>query len=199
MASRSTDGGLTWSEPVTVAADVPLDGTTDADISKLDTPQANLPAVGPDGTIYFAWSEFAPDGPDGLSQLKLTQSSDGGRTWSKVRVAMSSKAPLMNPNIAVAADGTLGVFFYDFRNDVQGDDELTADAWLATSRKGHAWTETHLAGPFDARTIPPGPDDDIGSYQGIAGTAEGFVTAFTAAKPLATAGPTDIFFAEVNA
>lgn len=193
MAATSTDGGVTWSQPVTIASLGPFHGSSDEDISRLDTPQADLPAVGPDGTVYFAWSRF---GQNGASHVFLTRSTNAGRTWSKPLPALSSGGPLMNPNISVAADGTLGLLFYDFRNDVKGDAEVTADVWLARSRGGHHWVETHLAGPFDARSIPGGNDDDIGSYQGIAGTAEGFVTAFTAARPLATAGPTDIFFAK---
>ncbi|MGH2691300.1 MAG: sialidase family protein [Actinomycetota bacterium] len=201
MASRSTDLGDTWSAPVPVAATGFPPGYVDSDIDRLDAPQADFPALAPDGTIHYAWSEIAPDRS---STVYLTSSRDAGRTWSDPKGIIASPVPIMNPNLAVAADGTVGLLYYDFRNDDADDDEATTDVWLATGSNARTrhWTDTHVAGPFDARTIPyderdPFMREDTGSYQGIVGTEEGFAAAFTVARPLALAGPMDVFYAEI--
>jgi hypothetical protein len=57
------------------------------------------------------------------------------------------------PTLAVASDDTVDVTYYDFRNDCPGDAELTTDVWFAHSHSGGAFEDTHVAGPFNARTL----------------------------------------------
>jgi hypothetical protein len=103
--------------------------------------------------------------------------------------------------LRVAGDGTVGVTYYDWRNDVLGDGPLTTDVWFAHSHDGGAsWAEVHLAGPFDFRSAPfrkiPGGGRFVGDYHGLAGLPHGFAAAFAMAAPQATSGATDIFFAQ---
>jgi hypothetical protein len=75
--SASSDGGQTWSEPVRineVAGDC-RDGS--------DTVEGAVPAVGPGGEIYVAWS-----GPAGIV---FDRSLDGGRTWLDKDVRVSDQ------------------------------------------------------------------------------------------------------------
>ena len=59
------------------------------------------------------------------------------------------------PAIAVDRHGTVGVIWYDLRNDRPGDAALTADVWFAHSDdRGASWRQTHVAGPTDLRTAP---------------------------------------------
>jgi hypothetical protein len=68
-------------------------------------------------------------------------SRDGGRNWSetiKVRqTPVDPVSPLRQqafiPSVVVARDGTVGVSYYDFRNDVDGAPEL-ADHFLVRCR-----------------------------------------------------------------
>jgi hypothetical protein len=61
------------------------------------------------------------------------------------------------PSVAVDSHGTVGVTWYDLRNDKPGDDALTADVWFAHSdNRGASWSQTHVAGPTDLRTAPLG-------------------------------------------
>ena len=103
------------------------------------------------------------------------------------------------PAIAVDKHGTVGVMWYDLRNDVLGDAALTADVWFAHSDdRGESWRQTHVAGPTDLRTAPLPAHNYVGEYQGLAGLRHGFAAAFTLPAPQAEDGPTDIFFARIG-
>jgi hypothetical protein len=103
------------------------------------------------------------------------------------------------PAIAVDKRGTVGVIWYDLRNDRPGDAALTADVWLAHSHnRGTSWRQTHVAGPTDLRTAPLPQHNYVGEYQGLAGLRRGFAAAFTLPAPQAKDGPTDIFFARIQ-
>ena len=103
------------------------------------------------------------------------------------------------PAIAVDKKGTVGVIWYDLRNDRLGDAALTADVWFAHSRNhGASWRQTHVAGPTDLQTAPLPGHNYVGEYQGLAGLRRGFAAAFTLASPQAQNGPTDIFFARIG-
>jgi hypothetical protein len=101
------------------------------------------------------------------------------------------------PAIAVDQHGTVGVIWYDLRNDVPGDAVLTADIWFAHSdNRGMSWRQTHVAGPTDIRTGPIA-NNRVGEYQGLAGLGRGFAAVFTLRTPQAKDGPSDIFFARI--
>jgi hypothetical protein len=197
QVARSLDEGRTWLPPV-VAAAKPL-----ADSPPLDPetgellPQPGYPssAVAPDGTIYIA----VEDSPTaGSGAINVIRSRDGGRTWSSANLPGVS-AFAFEPAIAVDDQGTVGVIWYDLRNDRPGDDETTGDLWFASSEdRGRSWRQIHVGGPTDLRT-GAGPDQNrFGEYQGLAGMGKGFGAIFALASPQAQNGPTDIFFARIG-
>lgn len=103
------------------------------------------------------------------------------------------------PSIAVDEHGTVGLTWYDLRNDRTGDEALTADVWFAHSDDaGASWRQTHVAGPTDLRTAPLAAHNRVGEYQGLAALPSGFAAIFTLAAPQAKDGPTDIFFARLK-
>jgi hypothetical protein len=66
----------------------------------------------------------------------VVRSLDGGLTWrSQVLAGVSAFA--FEPAVAVDKHGTVGVTWYDFRNDVPGDPALTADVWFPHSDTVH--------------------------------------------------------------
>jgi N-acetylneuraminic acid mutarotase len=85
------------------------------------------------GTLYVTYPSN-PTGPD-QSDVFLVNSTDGGKTWSTpVRVNDDrTNSDQFFPTVAVAGDGTVGVAFYDRRND---PDNLKFDVYLAVSTDG---------------------------------------------------------------
>jgi len=114
----STDGGQTWQGPLTVVQNVqppPLryanttfrDGIEDTfAVGKRLSAQGHYP-------LYVAWEDYSA----GVTNILLSISSDGGRTWSAPIQVNDNVSPVdeFQPNLAVAPNGTVSVNFYDRR------------------------------------------------------------------------------------
>ena len=177
---RSSDHGSTWSKkPIIVA---PLDrafpGPVDPDNGR-PIRGGELPdfAVDPhNGNVYAVWDD---DLLTGIDAITFSQSTDGGFTWStpvKINQTPTSIPPVnqqaFTPTVKVAANGTVGVTYYDLRSNTAAPG-LPTDYWLvrcaASCTNSTSWAETHVAGPFDTgagvlrRRLLPGRlrrDDD---------------------------------------
>lgn len=115
--ARSTDGGATWSAPVTVTDDTLVFGSHN--FHALHTAE--------DGGIIAAWL----DGREGQSAAFLARSDDGGATWGKnVRISMGEACPCCRTAIASAADGSVWVAW---RTVLEGN---VRDIVVARSRDG---------------------------------------------------------------
>lgn len=203
MASRSTDGGKTWSGAVKVASIDPPSAPQDPDSGAVIRAynMASLD-IAPDGTAYVAWNVI-PSMTS--SQILFSKSIDGGRSWAAPAAVANVPSQAFIPSLAVGGDGTVGVYWDDLRNDRHGDGQLTTDVFYALSKDGGAsWGQGHLAGSFDTLTAPPTDSTSVagrflGDYQAIAGLPDGSIaTVFAQAKPQATAGGTDVFFARIG-
>jgi hypothetical protein len=194
-AARSLDGGHTWRSPVEIGS-LPLVPYSDPETGEpLPQPGFLSAAAGPDGHVYVSWEH--PSSPSS-GAIDVARSPDGGRTWS-VSSLPGVRSYAFEPSIAVNEHGTVGITWYDLRNDRSGDDALTADVWFANSDDaGASWRQTHVAGPTDLRTAPLAAHNRVGEYQGLAALPSGFAAIFTLAAPLAKDGPTDIFFARMK-
>jgi BNR repeat-like domain len=200
-ATRSDDGGDSWSAPVLIGEGRNLslaDPETSTPIRSGLTPVFNA-AAGTDGRAYVAWTDVLSEG---ASQLTIVGTRDGGRSWSPPhRLAKPSDRP-MNPDVAVADNGSVALRFYDLREDEAGDEALSTRSWLRVSRNGHGFgREIPLGGVFDLRTAPVAtgftPGRFLGEYQGLVGVQEGFAVLFAQAQPQAQIGATDGFFSRV--
>jgi len=194
-AVRSPMRGGRGCRPCWLAPSRPPDAVDDKGIA---LPQPGFPsaAVAPDGSVYVA---FEDNKSSSSGAIGVATSRDGGRTWSSAPLPGVS-AFAFEPSIAVDAHGTIGMTWYDLRNDRPGDTALTADVWFAhSSDRGASWRQTHVAGPTDLRTAPQPAHNYVGEYQGLAALrGRGFTAIFTMAAPLAKNGPTDIFFARIG-
>jgi hypothetical protein len=137
---KSTDGGVSFGDPVKVADDFDVNyptgrrtrpdcvargqGSTRRVLSNscFRVNSYGGPAVAPDGTLYLVWSDNRNgNNVHSDTDVFLAKSSDGGASWSDaIRV---NQDPVGNgkdqffPWPAVAPDGTVYVVFHDRRLD----------------------------------------------------------------------------------
>ena len=118
FVDRSTDGGTTWSVAGTAVSSVtppPLiyPNTTFRDGIENTFAVGNHVDAEGQYPLYVGYEDFST----GVDNVMLTASYDGGATWaSPVRVNdNASPADEFQPNLTVAADGTVSVNFYDRR------------------------------------------------------------------------------------
>jgi hypothetical protein len=197
LVMRSQDGGETWSLPSRVATFPPWVARDPESGASVVFPwRVVRSAIGSDGSVWVAWDQVRA----GDARIRFTRSTDGGVTWSAPADVVATTNEILKPTIAISG-GTVGVTFYDFRNDTPGDGELTTDVWLRHSHDGGAsWEEAHLGGPFDLREVPISNGNGIptGDYAGLVPLAgEAFGALFQRGNPPETVGATDVFFARV--
>jgi hypothetical protein len=181
---RSTDRGLTWSAPTTID-ELLLVGNFD-DVTDLAVRGGGFLgsiAAGPTGTLYVAWQDARFTGGliDGIA---LSVSVDGGLSWTDpVQVNSVTTTDAFTPSIAVAADGTVGITYYDWRDNT-GSTPVTTSVWLTTSTDGVNWLERPAGEPFDLGFAPRSGCCFmmIGDYQSLAATADHFLAFFVGAN-----------------
>ncbi len=200
---RSTDHGATWSDPIEVAPDRSV-GTSDPDTARRIRTGCFLPLIAVDlnpgspgyGNLYVTWCDsFGSEKTNGKvhSTMVFTQSTDGGLTWSPLaRIDKSGDSAAFVPSLAVASDGTVGVTYYDFRNNTPAPG-LPTDQWFvhchpnATSdctTPGN-WAENHVYGSFDIENAATsGTSYFLGDYEGMTSIGTTFASFFSA--PTAT-------------
>jgi hypothetical protein len=197
---RSLDGGVSWSDPVTIAAATPA------------LVQGSRVAVGPDGEIYVAW--FRAAGPP--DSMLVRKSVDHGLTFgprtliSTVYSNFGSSGPGSNllyaPNFpSLAVDRSLG----DHRGRVYAMWAEAESYSLASMGTGSAMLEAAPSGSTKHATMftpgmvlrgaMPGVDTDTWSFSADAGKTYSFlVDSFPAgfsAEVQVMAGDTTMFYA----
>jgi hypothetical protein len=192
---RSGDRGLTWSAPTLIAAEQSA-GVRDPVSGVLVRDGADLPAAATDaaGTIYVVWqsSGFSAGARDAIA---ISRSRDAGQSWSMpVRASGQLAAAAFIPNVHVRADGTIGVSYYDLRNNLPATGRFQADYWLATSTDGMNWTDTHVSGPFLLGGAPFAEGLFLGDYQALASSGATFLPLFVTSGA-DTGNRTDLYIA----
>ncbi len=162
--NKSTDGGVTFGTPVTVAAG------TGGNIPWSQGGTTQFPSIATDvsggprnGYIYIVWC----DGRNGDADCFLSRSTNLGVTWSSaVRI---NNDPVSNgkvqawPWIAVNDSGRIAVTFYDTRNT---PDNNTIEAWLARSTNGGQTFMNEVISTQQSPTNKPNSDVRFGDYIG---------------------------------
>ena len=109
---RSSDGGKTWTVAGTAASDVTPPPGRFPNTTFRDGIEDTF-GVSSGGVLYVAYEDYSA----GVGNILLTRSTDGGATWSApIEVNDNAgAADEFQPNLTVAADGTVSVAFYDRR------------------------------------------------------------------------------------
>lgn len=191
---RSGDYGATWSAPVSVAADFSV-GTRDPNTGNPVRDGGFLPqiAAGAGGKLAAVWqdSRFSGGQRDGIA---FSQSSDDGQTWSApVEINSVPAVEAFTPSVAIMADGTIGVSYFDFRNNTSNPSQLITDYWFTSSTDGVHWSEQHISGPFDLDLAPNAEGLFLGDYQALTVIGQAFVPFFVQTNNQGTANRTDSY------
>jgi hypothetical protein len=184
---KSTDGGATWSQPVSVATILqPASPPRPADqwrffsiISAAADPTDN-------NRLYAAWTDDSNHNTNGLDVM-YSASTDHGTTWRPAtRLSHDPQGVVrdhITPMLDVSADGRLHALWLDRRLDPSN---ALFQAWYSSSTDGGAtWeADTQVSDApglgFDLNVgLPPGSNNAAGDYWGL-DTAGGYVyTAWT--------------------
>lgn len=200
---RSTDHGVTWSAPVNAVTMTPLylpsgntlvgDPETGQFVYDVTNPSFSVDMR--NGNLYAVWEDGRFSNFQ-YNDIAFSMSTDGGFSWSApIRVNQTPLTiPTANrqsffPSVAVAANGTIGVSYYDFRfNDPAPG--LPTDRWLVRCHPGPnavpndsaCWTsETRLTtSSFNMEAVVPnfGGAFFMGDYFGLASATNDFVATF---------------------
>ena len=197
---RSIDQGLTWSAPITVADNLAV-GASDPNTGTPIRSGAGLPqmAAGPGQQLAVVWEDgrFTDGNHDGIA---YSASSDGGYHWSKpVGINSVQTVAAFTPSVAILADGTVGVSYFDFRNDTRandsgGKDTLPTDYWFTSSNDGVHWSEQHITGSFDMQLAPDAEGLFVGDYESLGKAGSVFVPFFVQTNEENTANRTDAYY-----
>jgi hypothetical protein len=179
----STDGGATWSKASVVSNEqtvLDVDPNTGAALRTEET----LPSVAVDpvtGELYVVWEDARFTG-GAVNQAVISTSTDGGATWSvPAPVSTPSGTPAFTPTVAVNANGSVAVTYYDLRNLPSGDTStLPTDVWLKTSPRGGGafGPDTHVAGSFNMLVAPSAGGFFVGDYEGLGVIGSSFLPFF---------------------
>jgi hypothetical protein len=175
--NRSTDGGVTWGQPRTIASkQLRFDIAIPAEFSRgaLVYPacDADRSSGARRGRLYCSWMDL---NAGGSTDVFLSSSDDGGSTWSAPMQPADRLVGVDRFNHWMSVDpisGEVNVSFYDTRNDTTGTRVMT-DIYFTQSRTGGAsWLTPNLrvtsvsSNEHDCGGVFPCVAIDYGNQQG---------------------------------
>ena len=196
---RSADHGVTWSAPIKIADALSV-GVRDPETGASVRDAGDLAAIaqGPDGSLTVVWEDarFSNGLRNGIA---LSRSVDGGLHWSApVQINGDASVSAFIPTVKALSNGTIGVSYFDFRENTADASSLPTDVWLTSSSNGLTWREQKILGPFDLAAAPNAEGLFVGDYQGLTAVGNVFVPLLAQANHANAANPTDIFALQIT-
>jgi hypothetical protein len=208
---RSTDGGATWPEEPTLVATTRGATASAPDGEDSIRTQGQLFDVAVDratGRLAAVWEDTFSEDYFAKPKVALTLSDDGGQTWSEpVRIDQTpaSEAELLNqaivPSVEISDDGTIGITYYNFENDVPDMPPSLTDYWfihchpdLANCTDPASWADPVRITNESFDLLQAG-NLFLGDYMGLTSFGSDFLAAFAISGP---ADQQDIYFAAIR-
>lgn len=169
---KSTDGGLTFSKPLTIANNVLKSGSPahcgiterQTYLDRLVTADAPRLVVDPfdSGRLFVA---FTGQGSADPSDVLFLSSNDGGKTWSDPTALPTGPGTQMFPDMRVAPDGRVAVTYYRAEStasiayeglfsSTSSDDPFLVDLNAAFPLSDAPFPAWNTAGPYDTHYNP---------------------------------------------
>jgi hypothetical protein len=213
---RSTDRGVTWSDPIIV--DVLFSSATQGqgvvdprDGAPIRTGDLLVEAAADprrrSDTVHIVWQDIrftlAAPLPIFNDQIVIASSPDGGLTWTDPKRISSNKlTQAFTGSVEVDDDGDIGVTYYDFTADDPAGVPLETDYWFTSSRDSGATFSARrrlTERSFDMRTAPFANGFFVGDYEGLTSAGGRFLPVFVTANDGNLANRTDVFSTAVRA
>jgi hypothetical protein len=161
LVSRSTDGGITWADPITVAREPIAAGFNDKPTLTADPFDARF--------AYVVWDRdfLGSQTESGLVEAPayFARTTDGGRSWEPPRLIYRDQgAATIGPVLVVLPNGDLVNIFS--RRQPDGPDGKRDLALVRSSDRGATWSApasvagivpAPLADPYSTYLIQPNP------------------------------------------
>ncbi|HKV38454.1 MAG TPA: sialidase family protein, partial [Blastocatellia bacterium] len=198
---RSTDGGASFGSPATIFTFDPaffVVNMLTGGAGGVRTPPFPFLAIDATGTLHLVFQArlIKPGGRD-RSNVYYSRSTDSGATWV-APVQLNDDATTTSqsfPTVAVTRDGTIGVKWWDRRDDPIHDSltgvymTLSKDGGLTWSQNFRVTDHNWVFGPGDRGASPL----YHGDYDGMCASGNNFLLSWSDERN----GNGDVFFAKV--
>lgn len=198
----SKDGGATWTGPIKISK-LDVIGVTNPDDGTLVRAGQGIPDICIDpgtGNLFVVWMDARFSGFL-YDQIVLSESTDGGNTWSGPVVV--NQTPLSTTKVGDnqaftsvvhfrPSTGTVGVTYYDFRSGGSRTKYFIAECTSSCSSPGATWAETQIGGPFaiENAAFSTGRGWFLGDYMGLTDIGSNFLAVLGVA--VSSSNPSDI-------
>ena len=178
LASRSQDGGRTWSEPVTLASDNSTDFVLDKESITADPQSAQY--------VYAVWDRLTgqsnPNSPLNTGPAWFARSIDGGASWEAARAIYDpgADAQTISNQIVVLPDGTVLDFFTLVTSMSSSSPQLSI-ALIRSTDRGATWSSaTIVASEQFVGTVDPKTGKAVRTGQAVFAVAADGATLWVA-------------------
>jgi len=204
MLSRSTDGGLTWGLNGSATGIIVANADSTQPQPKFGTVNALLGGVvhaGVDpntGDLYYVYGKRDPGTRNNRLALRRIVSDGGGGVIVGPPSFVTGQVQAALPSVAVASDGTVGVFYYTFDGFSSGNFPIFTAHLARSYDQGGTFTDLPLLTFLSvARDNGDGRQRVLGDYMQMKVVEDTFYGAFTGngvpfGRPFANHDP--IFF-----